>query len=159
IPDTDYYPRVQTIFQQLHNYPVGSSGNERSASAFGNKYNISPVRREILVNMRAIVSVDGNDELEERVRQGLRGELTSQRYGLPFLGDNSFLPDRIEPLEQPVPAYWYEKIVATETTIRPRTTRMTVWIDRANLSRTTSMLYAPTATASSEIPDNAWTEM
>src|SRR5579872_2324953 len=36
------YPRMATMFQQLHNYPVGASGNERAATTFGNKYNISP---------------------------------------------------------------------------------------------------------------------
>src|SRR5207247_1249048 len=51
------FPRVQTVFQQLHNYPVGSSSEERAATTFGNKYNITPVRRELLVELRVIVSI------------------------------------------------------------------------------------------------------
>ena len=71
---TDPYPTVQTIYQQLHNYPVGTSGEERAESAKGNKYNITPVRREFLSGLRAVVCLDGNPELEERVRQGLKGQ-------------------------------------------------------------------------------------
>src|SRR5215470_17133188 len=31
----DPFPRVQTVYQQLHNYPVGTSGQERAESARG----------------------------------------------------------------------------------------------------------------------------
>src|SRR4051794_40033355 len=55
----DSFPRVQTVFQQLHNYPVGASGQERAESARGNKYNINPVRREFLSGLRAVVALDG----------------------------------------------------------------------------------------------------
>ena len=44
-------PSVHTVFQQLHNYPVGTSGQERAESAKGNKYNITPVRREFLSDL------------------------------------------------------------------------------------------------------------
>src|SRR5437762_680819 len=47
------HPLVQSIYQQLHNYPVGTSGQERAESAKGNKYNITPVRREFLSGLRA----------------------------------------------------------------------------------------------------------
>ncbi len=46
------FPRVQTVFQQLHNYPVGTSGAERAESTKGSKYNIAPVRREYLSGLR-----------------------------------------------------------------------------------------------------------
>ena len=51
-------PAVQTIFQQLHNYPVGASGKERKDDAKGNKYNITPVRREFLSGLHAVVAID-----------------------------------------------------------------------------------------------------
>ena len=35
-------PKQQSMFQQLHNYPVGSSGKEHREAAKGNKYNIIP---------------------------------------------------------------------------------------------------------------------
>src|SRR5690242_5530803 len=43
VPDDELYACVHTIYQQLHNYPVGTSGKERAESARGNKYNITPV--------------------------------------------------------------------------------------------------------------------
>jgi CRISPR-associated protein Cas5t len=157
VTEPDRFPLVQTVYQQLHNYPVGSSGEARAATTFGNKYNISPVRRELLVGLRAVVALDGNKELEGAVRRGLAGDVSAKRYGLPFVGDNAFLPDRIEPLGDLLPAHWYEQVSADEPKIRPRSTRLTIWINRADLSRTLSQLYAPTATPTATIPQAAWT--
>lgn len=151
------FPRVQTAYQHLHNYPVGSSGGERAATTFGNKYNITPVRREFLTDLRAVVVLDGNDDLEGEVRRGLAGELSDGRYGLPFLGDNSFLPDRIEILAEPIASHWYERVGPDAEMIRPRTTRMTTWIDRGDMSRSRSDLYAPAELASADVPEAAWT--
>jgi CRISPR-associated protein Cas5t len=150
---------VQTIYQQLHNYPVGTSGQERAESAKGNKYNITPVRREFLSGLRALVCLDGNPELEDRVQQGLRGQLNSSRYGVPFLGDNQFLLDRLEQVVPPRSAHWFERLVEDTGPPRPRTARLTIRIDRADLSRTVSVLYAPTESPSMEIPENAWTNL
>jgi CRISPR-associated protein Cas5t len=156
----DPYPTVQTIYQQLHNYPVGSSGQERAESAHGNKYNITPVRREMLVNLRAVVCVDGSPDLEQRIRRGLNGELNEHRYGIPFLGDNAFLLDRMDVLDVLPRCYWYEPAAAPpETGMRDRTTRLTIWIDRADLSRTCSGLFAPATEPSSIIPQSAWIEI
>jgi CRISPR-associated protein Cas5t len=157
LSEPDRYPRVQTVYQQLHNYPVGASGEERAATTFGNKYNISPVRWELLVGLRAVVALDDNPDLEDSIRCGLAGELSARRYGLPFVGDNAFLPDRIELLDDLLPAHWYEQVISEESKVRPRTTRLTIWIDRADLSRTRSQLYAPTTSASATIPRGAWT--
>src|SRR5262249_37696089 len=38
------YPRVQTIYQQLHNYPVGTSAGIDAELTRGSKNNIAPVR-------------------------------------------------------------------------------------------------------------------
>lgn len=157
-PEAKRYPRVHTVFQQLHNYPVGSSGQERAESAKGNKYNITPVRREFLANLRALVCIDGNPDLEDRVRRGLAGEYNATRYGVPFLGDNQYLIDKLKVVNPPQAAHWYERVgEASAGPPRPYTTRMTILIDRTDLSRTTSALYAPTEEPSSEIPPNAWT--
>ncbi len=160
VPAGRRYPTVQTIYQQLHNYPVGTSGQERADSAWGNKYNITPVRRELLSDLRVVIALDCDEDLEDRVRRGLRGEFNGGRYGLPFAGDNAFLLDRLEELP-PIPeAHWYEQVTeATGSSPRPRTTRLTVLIDRAELARTTSALFAPTAEASSNIPAAAWTSI
>jgi CRISPR-associated protein Cas5t len=155
----DLYPIVQTVYQQLHNYPVGISGEERAESAKGNKYNITPVRREFLSGLRALVCLDGNAELEERVRRGLRGEFNSSRYGVPFLGDNQFLLDQLEELSVLPPTHWFERLTKASGPPRPRTARLTIWIDRADLSRTKSALFAPSDEATKEIPLAAWTEI
>ena len=157
IEEADRFPRVQTIYQQLHNYPVGSSGGERAATTFGNKYNITPVRRELLVGLRAAIAVDGNSEMETQIMLGLSGKLSGSRYGLPFIGDNSFLPDRIDILKAPIKIHWYERVTKNDVKIRPRTTRLTQWIDRADLSKTRSDLYAPIDAPLFEVPVNAWT--
>jgi CRISPR-associated protein Cas5t len=162
-PVEDAFPRVQTIFQQLHNYPVGKDAGIEARLARGAKNNISPVRREFLSDVRAVVCVDGDVEFEERIRGGLSGSLAEPRYGLPFLGDNQFLIDRLVEValsgEEPPRAYWYERIDDTAEGPRERTTRLTIWIDRADLSRTVSALFAPTVEATAEPPLNAWTSV
>lgn len=156
VSESERFPRVATVYQQLHNYPVGSSGGDRAASTFGNKYNITPVRRELLVDLRAIVVVDGNPDLEDQIQSGLSGAALA-RYGLPFLGDNSLLPDRIETLSKVPETNWYERVTEEMSVIRPRTTRLTIWIDRADYSRTKSDLFSPSPTATTAIPTSAWT--
>jgi CRISPR-associated protein Cas5t len=154
--DLDAFPRVQSVYQQLHNYPVGASGRERAAECFGNKYNITPVRREFLTDLRAVVGIkDADAEFVARLHRGLAGELP--RYGVPFLGDNNFLLDRAELRNEPLPCYWYEPVRESASGPQPRTARLTVRIDRADLSRTTSHLYAPGGTAGAEPPPSAWT--
>lgn len=153
-------PRVQTIYQQLHNYPVGTKAGISEKLAHGNKNNISPVRRELLCDLRALLCLDGDNELEGRVRDGLAGRSNANRYGLPFLGDNQFLLDRLEERPWPQTAFWYQRLAADAGRgPRPHTTRLTVWIDRADMSKTKSHLYAPMQAASDEIPEDAWTSI
>ena len=151
------FPQVHTVYQQLHNYPVGASGKERAEDCKGNKYNITPVRREFLSDLRAVVGIDAEMEVIDRVRQGLNGEFP--RYGVPFLGDNNFLLDRAELRDNPGPAYWFTPVTEAGSGPKPRTVRLTVNIDRADLSRTTSQLFAPSDHATAEPPESAWTLM
>lgn len=153
VPFEHAFPRVQSSYQQLHNYPVGASGKERAGDCKGNKYNITPVRREFLTDLRAILGIDTDAETVDLIRRGLAGELP--RYGVPFLGDNNFLPDRLTLLETPSAAYWFRPVLG-EGGIRQRTARLTKSIDRADLSRTTSQLFAPDEIASDAPPDDAW---
>jgi CRISPR-associated protein Cas5t len=161
VPLAELFPRQQTVFQQLHNYPVGTSGAERAESTKGNKYNITPVRREYLSEVRAVIAVRGNDSLADRIRQGIAGELAGERYGVPFLGDNAFLIDRLQLVDDLRSVRWFERIDSHGSNgIRERTTRLTVLIDRADLSRTTSALYAPQPEATDpEPPQLAWTDI
>lgn len=152
------FPRVQSMYQQLHNYPVGPSGWERAEDCKANKYNITPVRREFLTDLRAVVGIkDADTEFIDRLHRGLAGELP--RYGMPFLGDNNFLLDRAELWEAPVECYWYEPVRESASGPQPRTARLTVRIDRADSSKTTSHLYAPCGTASDRPQDFAWTSV
>ncbi len=160
LPD-ELFPRQQTVFQQLHNYPVGTSGSERAESTKGNKYNITPVRREYLSDVRAVIALRGNADLSDRIRRGMSGEHSASRYGVPFLGDNAFLIDRMTIIDNLTSIRWFERINSDASQgIRDRTTRLTVLIDRADLSRTASALYAPQLEATStEPPPFAWTEI
>ena len=65
-------PSVQSLYQQVHNYPVGTTGKDRAAECRGSKYNIQPVRREFLSNLDAYLGLRGNETFEEQVRTGLR---------------------------------------------------------------------------------------
>jgi len=153
-------PLVQSIYQQLHNYPVGASGKAHAQNTKGNKYNITPVRRQFLTNFRAVVALEAEPDITSAIRASLGGTHSSDRFGLPFLGDNSFMPDRIEPIGA-ARVHWFEEIGPEDTgeDLRPGVTRLTQWIDRADMSRTRSALYAPTTEAVITPPEKAWTEV
>jgi len=176
ILETEMFPRVQCVFQQLHNYPVGKGNKvndpdnpekkvyqvqlaERRSQ--GSKPNIAPVRREFLTDLRAVIAVKTDAATEDRIRRGLGTDPPSPdgqpRYGVPFLGDNAFLLDRLEELNEPGPVRWFEQITADSPGgVRERATRLTILIDRADLSRTTSALFAP-GDPQTEPPVLAWT--
>lgn len=146
---------VSTLYQQLHSYPVGNSGNELKGKTFGAKYWIAPVRREVLTSLNAVIAAESDDsELCTRIQKGLRGELDVARYGLPFAGDNNFLFDRIDVVDSPPRAHWYSRFPEDAPVIG--SVRLTVGIDREDASRTTSALLAPTSEPSSEPPEAAW---
>ena len=150
------FPRVQTIFQQLHNYPVGASGGDRASTAFGNKYNITPIRRELLSDLRVVIAIDGNLDLEQDIRSGIRGDLRSGRYGIPFMGDNSFMIDRVEVLETTPVSHWYQRLSSDHIGTTNRSSRMTLSIDRADSSLTKTELFAPMEVPTNNIPSDAW---
>jgi CRISPR-associated protein Cas5t len=153
---------VQSLYQQLHNYPVGASAGVSEELAMGSKNNITPIRREVLVGVRAMIAVDAPEagEFETRIIRGLRGELNEGRYGLPFLGDNNFLVDRLEITGASRRARWYQRVdPGDKQGPRMGVTRLTTRIDRADMSRTRSALYAPIDVPTIEPPDGAWTEV
>jgi CRISPR-associated protein Cas5t len=151
-----YQATVATLYQQLHTYPVGSSGEELRDRTRGAKYWITPVRREILVGLDVLIAVDTTDEtLRMRVEGGIEGRLSGSRYGLPFAGDNSFLFDDVLLVVGSFAARWYERV---EESAGPRrgACRLTVGIDRGDSSLTTTVLVAPSEASSKDPPDGAW---
>ena len=123
-----------SLYQQLHTYPVGNSGAEFKPRTHGAKYWITPVRREVLVGLNCIIGVQYNDNnLCDRVRRGLKGELDVIRYGLPFAGDNNFLFDSIDEVAvPPETTVWYARMQPDDPP-RKGSCRLTVGIDRADL--------------------------
>jgi CRISPR-associated protein Cas5t len=155
------FPETQSIYQQLHNYPVGATGKDRAGETKGAKYNIQPVQREFLSGLDAYLCIRGNERLEEQVREGLcRGGRSlcegRLRYGIPFLGDNNFMIDVLREEPALVPAFWYRRLTEELGLVTGRC-RLTAWIDRADMTRTVSYLYAPTRDAMNTIPQEAWT--
>lgn len=156
------FPERASLLQQLHNYPVGTTGKDRATETFGNKYNIQPIRRELLVGIDGYVCLAGNERLEERVRAGLHEGARfapegHPRYGLPFLGDNMLLlSDLVEDLAPRV-AHWFVPVASAADTEGAEVARLTVWIDRAEMSRTQSGLYQWEQAARLDPPEAAWT--
>jgi len=103
-----------TLYQQLHSYPVGAAGKGLQAHAHGQKYWIAPARREILVGLRCVVGIRGDDEVITRIPRGLAGTLEVERYGLPFAGDNQFMFSRIDVVDD-MAARWFVPVGVGET--------------------------------------------
>ena len=89
-------------------------------------HNITPVRREFLTDLRAILVVDGNAELEDRVRRGLAVSSTQVDTDCHF-GDNAFLLDRLEERLSVPSTHWYEQVKESSGTgLRRVMTRLTI---------------------------------
>src|SRR5262249_7451898 len=111
--------------------------------------------REFLSDIRACICMRDNPELEGKVLDGLSGRPpdSSSRYGLPFLGDNSFLIDRIEPLEAPPLAHWYCRVTHDgDAAIQPHTPRLPLGAARREMPRPRRALSAPDTHPSPAIP-------
>jgi len=154
VPETE--SETCTLYQQLHSYPVGASGKELAARTHGAKYWIVPVRREFLVGLDIVLGIQAKEQLLQQIKQGLRGELKQPRYGLPFAGDNNFLFDRIDVLDKTPPTLWYVQMQPDDPPMGG-SYRLTVGIDRADNSKTTSFLYAPITEPTQDVPPEAWT--
>lgn len=157
-------PEVQSLYQQLHNYPVGATGKKRAPETKGNKYNIQPIRRQFLSDLDAYLCLRGNDWLEARVRDGLRlgswfAPEGKRRYGVPFLGDNNFIISVLREETDPVPSYWFMQIGRDMGGASPNICRLTVWIDRRDMSRTATRLYRRMDEATLDPPADAWTSI
>ena len=151
-------PSRHSILQQLHNYPIGKSNEEHAPRTMGSKYNIVPVRREFLSELKGYICLEAEPALEKEIISGLQGRGRS-RYGLPFLGDNNFLLDRLEPVEACQPAWWWVPVKDDGEDCSDKITRLTLSIDRSNSSLTRSALFSPTPTKLSTPPQIAWVDL
>lgn len=149
-------PETASLFQQLHAYPVGKHGGALAARTHGAKHWITTARRELLVDLRAVIGVECAERgLLEAIQEGLAGTGAPRRYGLPFAGDNNLLFDVLEVVEAPPEAYWYTR-VEPGAGVRRGSYPMTVGIDRGDSGRTRRGLMAPTEQASREPPVSSW---
>lgn len=150
-------PETAVLSQQLHQYLVGASDKELSQKTHGAKPWIAPIRREVLVELDLVVGVRAEQWLCDRMIAGLNGELDEPRYGLPFAGDNNFLFDAIEPIDNSPMARWYCPL---QDGSRPSqgVCRLTTWIDRADNSKTQTAVFAPSAFVLSP-PESAWVHL
>lgn len=157
--DRPAFPQSASAFQQLHNYPVGNSGKEHAPNTKGTKYNITPVRREFLMNLSAVVAVAADADICCEIERAVEGTSEKRRYGLPFLGDNSFLIDVLTTDARATgPAWWLSPVTEAESShhVTDMTTRLTTWIDRADSSKSRSGLFAPLKEPSGSPPESAW---
>lgn len=155
VPGTE--SEICTLYQQLHTYPVGASGSkDLKPLTKGAKYWITPTRREVLVGLDIVLGVQAETEIYERVRQGIQGKLNVPRYGLPFAGDNNFMFDRIDVLDEPLPTRWYVRMQPADPP-KQGSYRLSVCIDRGDNSKTLSLLYAPVEQPTTTPPPEAWT--
>lgn len=148
-------PEIGSLYQQAHGYPVGNSGKALQERTRGAKYWIAPVRREVLVDLDVLVAVEADAVVGRRVRDGLIGQGSWPRYGLPFAGDNNLLFDRIDLLPDLPPCRWYVPVNLQDPP-RRGATRLTRAINRADSSRTESDLVSPQAEATPAPPEDAW---
>lgn len=153
-----HQPEKSSIYQQLHSYPVGNSGKELAPLTKGAKFWITPVRRETLVDYEGIIGVQTDDAiLPETIEKGLRGELETARYGLPFAGDNNFLFDEIKVLDEPPEnVVWYARYQSEDKQVKG-SCRLYVGINRTDNSKTTSFVFVPKENLTLPLPETAWT--
>lgn len=152
-------PKVHVLFQQLHNYPVGTTGKAHAADTHGNKYNIQPISRELLSGLDFSVAVDANDDFESRVREGVRRGAAGlpgagRRYGIPFLGDNNCFLSHLGVEGQDVPARWLRALGDNEPGVAA--SRLYTQVNRADNTRTLSRLFVLEGTPAAAPVDSAW---
>ena len=112
--------------------------------------------------------VKAEPEFEERLRVGLSGEpLEQERYGVPFLGDNSFMLEELEIIEpgQSAPVSWivrdreddFDFLGSTGAGLTPF--RLTIWADREGMSQTRSEFFVTEDGEWNSPPESAWVKV
>ena len=99
--------------------------------------------------------VKAESKLISSVRQGLEGKSDCSYYGFPFAGDNNFLFDRIDYLENSLLTHWFVQS-DSNLELEPGAVSLTVEIDRQNPSQTKSLLFSATQHPFTSLPDSQW---
>ena len=149
---------ISILLQHMHNYPVGSTGKEHKTKTHGSKYGIEPTYRETIVNLDMMLGIIADSTLISRVKQGLTGEDDRPRYGFPFAGDNSYLFDRIDCLDEPLLSHWFVSIDSI-LELESGAISLTVEIDRHAPSKTKSLLFSATKDSFTSLPNRDWLSM
>ncbi len=152
------FSEVSVLLQHMHNYPVGSTGKEHKLKTHGSKHWIEPTCRETIVNLDMMLGIIADSTLISRVKQGLAGEDDRPRYGFPFAGDNSYLFDRIDCLDEPLLSHWFVSIDSI-LELESGAISLTVEIDRHAPSKTKSLLFSATKDSLTSLPARDWLSM
>ena len=77
---------------------------------------------------------------------------------MPFAGDNNYLFDRIDCLDEAIPSYWF---VSVDSNLEQEAgaVSLTVEIDRHAPSKTKSMLFSATKDSLTSLPESDWLPM
>ncbi len=172
---TPELPGSAVLFQQLHTLPVGSTNRHRIPLTKGAKHHISPGRREVLVGIRGICLVRSDDDFEARLGQALESppevlESGQPRYGVPFLGDNSFMLEELveTPLDEREVDWLVENGSGGEDELFEELGpmalgsvpfRLSIWADRRGMLDTRSGFFRRQRGVLAEPPDSAWVEV
>jgi hypothetical protein len=151
-------PTKHSLYQQYHAYSVGSQnrGDDWPQRTKWSKDKIAPVESEFLANIEAYLCVRGNDELAQRIQDGLDGKLS--RRGILFIGSNNFGVESFQLMKELQPARWIIPFPKTDRKgLRPMI--LTVTIDRKDSGKTQKGLYAFTNEPSTEIPETSWVDV
>ena len=160
-------PGSAVLFQQLHALPVGATNKHRIPLTKGNKHHISPGRRQVLVGLKGLCYLRGHPEVEELLRVSLETAPDKEdRYGLPFLGDNSFMLEELDLLrpEEEFPVSWVVRdeeeddfdLLGFPEQASSSPFRLTIWADRVGMSETRSDFFVTETGVSTRPPDSAW---
>lgn len=168
-------PGSGVLFQQLHALPVGATNKHRISFTKGNKHHISPGRRELLWGIRGVCLVRGEEAFESRLKAALgqtpwQLEDGSARYGVPFLGDNSFMLEELREIElDSSEVDWLVRVEEQEANydmgleededefVESSTPfRLTLWADRAGMKATRTAFFQTRSGPLDSPPEQAW---
>jgi CRISPR-associated protein Cas5t len=170
-----HLPGSGVLFQQLHALPVGSTNKHRIPLTKGNKHHISPGRREVLWGIRGVCLVRADSAFESKLQAALREtpwklEDGGSRYGVPFLGDNSFMLEELQAIEPDhSEVEWLVQVQQREQSFdmgfgdeeddfgeSSTPFRLTLWADRAGMKTTRSAFFQTKPAPLNTPPSNAW---